>query len=123
LRSESYQFIEQSQSLPNEIPETRVVCLNREGQEMGWLQYTGLEFDYCVRIQRLYVKPDFRLQGAGSALIGHLKSKYPETPIFAHLIRVDKDVSLNVVMDFFNQHGFEIKQMVSMEAEGYFNFD
>jgi GNAT superfamily N-acetyltransferase len=123
LRSENYQFIEQPQSLPNEIPETRIVCLNQEGQEMGWLQYTGLEFDYCVRIQRLYVKPDFRLQGAGSALLRQLKSRYPKAPIFAHLIRVDKDVSLNVVMDFFNQHGFEIKQMVSMEAEGYYNFD
>ena len=123
MRSESYQFIEKPQSLTNEIPETRIVCLNHEGQEMGWLQYTGLEFDYCVRIQRLYVKPDFRLQGVGSALLCQLKSQYPDTPIFAHLIRVDKDVSLNVVMDFFNQHGFEIKQMVSMEAEGYLNFD
>ena len=123
LHSESYQFIEKPQSLPNEIPETRIVCLNREGQEMGWLQYTGLEFDYCIRIQRLYIKPDFRRQGAGSALLCQLKSQYPEAPIFAHLIRVDKDVSLDEVMDFFHLNGFEVKQMISMEAEGYFNFD
>ena len=65
---------------------------------MGW-RYTGLEFDYCVRIQRLYVKPIFGCRSQG-ALLRQLKSRYPKAPIFAHLIRVDKDVSLNVVMDF-----------------------
>ena len=38
LRSENYQFIEQPEFA--EIPKP-VVCLNQEGQEMGWLQYTG----------------------------------------------------------------------------------
>jgi ribosomal protein S18 acetylase RimI-like enzyme len=109
--------------MPIQLPEIRLSCVNAEGKEMGWLQYTDLEYDYCIRIQRLYIKPDYRQQGLGTALISHLKNQYPSSPIYAHLIRVDKDVSLNLVMDLFKQNGFYIKQIVGLEAEGYYNFE
>jgi len=123
LQKIGYHFIEQQPNSPDQIPETRIVCLDQEDKEMGWLQYTGLEYDYCIRIQRLYVKPGFRHQGVGMALINHLKIQHAATPIFAHLIRVDKDVSLNVVIDFFKQNEFDINQIIALEAEAYFNFE
>lgn len=87
----SYHFEIKPIDEPNPLLEKKVICYNQQDQEIGWLQFTGLEYDYCVRIQYLYIKPEFRQQGMGSALLNYIKKEYSAAPIYTFISPVEKE--------------------------------
>ena len=118
-----YRFEVQKVKDDDPLEEKKAICFSPQGQEMGYVQFAGLEYDYCVRIQYLYVKPEFRGQGTGSALLNYLKDTYREAPIYTYISPVEKGVKLNYLMDFFAYNDFYIKPMSGFDAEGYYNFE
>jgi GNAT superfamily N-acetyltransferase len=101
---------------------SQITCFNQDNQEIGRLQFTGLEYDYCVRIEDLYVKPDCRRQGVGSAMLNYLIKRNPAVPIFVNIVPVYRGVDLNGLIEFYTVNGFYVKRTSNIQAEGYFNF-
>jgi len=116
------QFEISTQRSDGPLTDYRLVCRNDQGNEAGYVVYTLMDGEFCIHIQGIFVQPEFRQQGIGSALLRHMQETYPDTPLYVHFHPVSNGIGLAALSQFFSSNGFEIKQFLAYAAEGYYGF-
>lgn len=66
----------------------------------------------CVWIEDLYVKPEFRGQGIGSAFLAHMTQKYPNA-----ILRLEVEAENERAIAVYEKSGFEVLPYMEMKRE------
>lgn len=106
---------------PKSLGFKRISCINEQGKQIGFLDFTVPNGDYCLRIQALVIERDYRRQGAGTALLDKVKelsrSKYNSAKIEADIDPSDSEkVKVADLVKFYRKAGFT----VICTLEGYY---
>ena len=64
----------------------------------------------CIWIEDLYIKPEFRGQGIGSAFFSHIEKKYPN-----HIYRLEVEEENERAICVYKKNGFEVLPYMEMK--------